>query len=78
MHEGNPNNRFGYAAKRDKQPAVSSKVRNAFVKPEKVQSPVEALSAGNGVNNNNRFGSSFRSGEIETFPNTNYSYNVHP
>ena len=31
--EGNPNNRFGYAANKDKQPAVSSKVETP-VKPE--------------------------------------------
>ena len=36
------------------------------------------VSAGNGGNENNRFGSSFAKGDVETFPNTNYSYNVHP
>ena len=76
--EGNPNNRFGYAANKDKQPAVSSKVETPVKPEEKVQSPVEAPVVGNSVNNNNRFGSNFNPGEIETFPNTNYSYNVHP
>lgn len=76
--EGNPNNRFGYAANKDKQLAVSSKVETSVKPEEKVQSPVEAPVAGNSVNNNNRFGSNFNPGEIETFPNTNYSYNVHP
>lgn len=76
--EGNPNNRFGYAANKDKQPAVSSKVETSVKPEEKVQSPVEAPVVGNSVNNNNRFGSNFNPGEIETFPNTNYSYNVHP
>ena len=76
--EGNPNNRFGYVANKDKQPAVSSKVETPVKPEEKVQSPVEAPVVGNSVNNNNRFGSNFNPGEIETFPNTNYSYNVHP
>ena len=76
--EGNPNNRFGYAATKDKESYVSTKVET-FVKPEeKVQDPSEAVSAGNGGNENNRFGSSFVKGNVETFPNTNYSYNVHP
>lgn len=76
--EGNPNNRFGYAATKDKESYVSTKVET-FVKPEaKAQDPSEAVSAGNGGNENNRFGSSFAKATVETFPNTNYSYNVHP
>ena len=50
-----------------------------FVKPEeKVQDPSEAVSAGNGGNENNRFGSSYDVASAGTFQNTNYSYNVHP
>jgi amylase-binding protein B len=76
--EGNPNNRFGYAANKDKQPVVSPKVETPVKPEETVQAPTEAPVAGNSVNNNNRFGSNFNSSEIETYPNTNYSYNVHP
>ena len=39
--QGNPNNRFGYAANKDKQP-VSSKVETPCEARRKVQSPVEA------------------------------------
>ena len=76
--EGNPNNRFGYAANKDKQPVVSPKVETPVKPEETVQAPTEAPVAGNSVNNNNRFGSNFNPSEIETYPNTNYSYNVHP
>ena len=76
--EGNPNNRFGYAANKEKQPVVSPKVETPVKPEEKVQAPTEAPVAGNSVNNNNRFGSNFNPGEIETYSNTNYSYNVHP
>ena len=76
--EGNPNNRFGYVANKDKQPVVSPKVETPVKPEETVQAPAEAPVAGNSVNNNNRFGSNFNPGEIETYPNTNYSYNVHP
>ena len=76
--EGNPNNRFGYAATKDKESYVSTRVET-FVKPEeKVQDPSEAVSAGNGGNENNRFGSSYDVASAGTFQNTNYSYNVHP
>lgn len=74
--EGNPNNRFGYAANKDKQPVVSPKVETPVKPEEKVQAPTEAPVAGNSVNNNNRFGSNFNPGEIETYPNTNYSFTV--
>lgn len=76
--EGNPNNRFGYAANKDKQPAAPTQVATPAKPEETVQAPAEAPVAGNSVNNNNRFGSNFNPGEIETYPNTNYSYNVHP
>ena len=76
--EGNPNNRFGYAATKA-MPTYGSGKTETVVKPEaKVQSTSEATVAENVNNNNNRFGSNFNPGEIETFPNTNYSYNVHP
>ena len=76
--EGNPNNRFGYAANKDKQPSAPTQVATPAKPEETVQAPAEAPVAGNSVNNNNRFGSNFNPGEIETYPNTNYSYNVHP
>ena len=76
--EGNPNNRFGYAANKDKQPSAPTQVATPAKPEETVQAPTEAPVAGNSVNNNNRFGSNFNPGEIETYPNTNYSYNVHP
>ena len=75
--EGNPNNRFGYAAK-DKQPSAPTQVATPVKPEETVQAPAEAPVAGNSVNNNNRFGSNFNPSGIETYPNTNYSYNVHP
>ena len=60
-------------------PTYGSGKTETVVKPEaKVQSTSEATVAENVNNNNNRFGSNFNPGEIETFPNTNYSYNVHP
>ena len=84
--EGNPNNRFGYAAKANvqvfEQPSVRAEVPQVQTQTPQAPSQAPQITVANAEGNpNNRFGYAANSDNgkkfknVESFPNTNYSSN---